>query len=139
MGAGFIIRCSKCGHSVSTSGPWEFYRNWIGKKKPYGHPGPTSWWAKRRGIYGLSEILYCAHCDETFDIIVSEFKKPIKDGSSPWLRDERDLKDEFKNKENPQCPKCGHRDMILCCEEGDKIICPRCKEGKLVGTHEYQT
>ena len=137
MGAGFIIRCSKCGYSVSTSGPWEFYRNWRGKKKPYGHPVPISWWARRRGIYGLLEILYCPHCDETFDVIVSEFKKPIKNGSSPW-GDEHELKDEFKDKV-PQCPKCGHSDMMLVPGENDEITCPRCKEGILEGTHEYQT
>jgi hypothetical protein len=138
MGAGFIIRCSKCEFSVTTSGPWEFYRNWIGKRKPYGHPGPINFIAKMRGIFGFSGILYCLHCDEIFDVILSEFKKPIKDGSSPW-GDDHELKDEFKEEKKAQCPKCGNRDMIFSPGESDEITCPRCKEGKLEGVLKYQS
>jgi hypothetical protein len=138
MGAGVLIRCSKCEFSVTTSGPWEFYRNWIGRRKPYGHPASISWWAERRGIYGFSEILYCPHCDETFDVILSEFKKPIKDSLSAWGMLIK-LSEECKEEKKAQCPKCGNRDMIFSPGESDEISCPRCKEGKLEGVPKYKS
>jgi len=53
MGAGYSHRCNKCGYSVSTSGPWEFYRDNKGERRHYGHPVPFSDEARKRGIHGL--------------------------------------------------------------------------------------
>jgi len=45
-----------------TSGPWEFYRDEEGRRKPFGNPVPISKGAAERGIYGLSGKLYCPNC-----------------------------------------------------------------------------
>jgi len=70
MGAAYSHTCNECGHVVRTSGPWEFYRDKEGKRKPYGHPAPTSREAAEAGIYGLSAELYCPECGKTYDIII---------------------------------------------------------------------
>jgi hypothetical protein len=59
MGSWYKLKCDNCGYSVNTSGPWEFYRDSEGKRKPYGHPVPTSKEAEESGIHGLTGELYC--------------------------------------------------------------------------------
>jgi len=136
MGAGYIHECDKCGYSVSTSGPSEFYRDSTGERKPYGHPSPISKEAKKCGIYGLSADLYCPNCDKNFDLILVEFKKPSKDGIGVWTGG-CEPKDEFKGKNAVKCPKCGSTNLVLGPDEDRKITCPRCKEGRLVGKMEW--
>jgi len=136
MGAGYILRCDKCGYSVSTSGPWEFYRDSNGNRKPYGHPGPASKEAEQSGIYGLSGRLYCPKCDKTFNLVMGEFAKPSQESLLVWLG-RCEPKDEFKQEGTVKCPKCGGTNMILESVEGKEIVCPRCKEGKLVGEMEW--
>ena len=136
MGAGYVHKCDKCGYSISTSGPWEFYLDSTGKRKPYGHPTPISREAKKRGIYGLSGELYCVDCNMTFDLILVEFKKPSLDALSVW-GGRCELKDEFNDEGAVKCPKCGGRNLILGPVEDGEITCPRCKEGELVGAIEW--
>lgn len=137
MGAGYVHKCNKCGYSVSTSGPWEFYRDSKGKRKPYGHPVPMSEEARQRGIYGLSGELYCPNCDEVFDLILVEFKEPSQDSLSVWGGMCEPI-DEFKDEEGAvKCPKCGNRNLILGPMEDREATCPRCKYGKLVGKMEW--
>ena len=131
MGAEFIHKCDKCGYSVSTSGPWEFYRDTNGKRKFYGHPVPESEEARQRGIYGLSGNVYCSNCDKTFDIILVEFKEPSQDSLWVWCG-RCEPKDEFKKKGAVKCPECGNINLILE-PVGKKVTCPRCNKGKLVG------
>ena len=136
MGAEYSHKCNKCGYFVSTSGPWEFYRDSKGDRKFYGHPVPISDEARQRGIYGLSGELYCSNCDETFDLILVEFKKPSQDSSSVWSG-KCEPKNEFKGEGAVKCPKCGSTNLILGPVEDREVACPRCKEGKLVGKMEW--
>jgi uncharacterized protein YbaR (Trm112 family) len=125
MGAGFAWTCDHCGHSVRTSGPWEFYRDREGRRKPYGHPVPISQEAKDAGVSGLSGELYCPNCDEVFDVIRVEFKRPT---SNPWSKDNEPT-DEFKGKDRVTCPRCRVSLLIAAPGPGEKIACPRCKVG----------
>ena len=136
MGAGFIHKCDKCGYSVSTSYPWEFYRDSKGKRKPYGHPVPTSEEARQCGIYGLSGEVYCPNCDKTFDLILVEFKEVSQDSLSVW-GSRCEPKDEFKKEGAVKCPECGGINLILEPVENREVTCPRCNKGKLVGHMEW--
>lgn len=84
MGAGYIHKCDKCGYTVHTSGPWEFYRDSNGERKEYGHPTPFSKEAELCGISGLSGELYCPKCDQVWDLVLVEYKSPIKEGFLVW-------------------------------------------------------
>jgi len=138
MGAVHSHTCNKCGYSVTTSGPWEFYRDGEGERRWFGHPLPLSDEAKKRGIYGLFGTLYCPSCDETFDRILVEFKKPSHDFLSVWLGKCEPL-DEFKQKGAVRCPRCGGLNLVLGAMKDREIACPRCIEGKLVGRVEKIT
>lgn len=136
MGAGYIHKCDKCDFSVHTSGPWEFYRDDKGRRKAYGHPDPISEEAESNGIYGLSGNLYCPDCNKTFDLILVEFKKASMDGLSVWSN-KCEPKDEYKQDDAVKCPDCGNKNLILEYNENMEVICPKCKEGKLVGKMEW--
>jgi len=136
MGAAWVHKCDKCNYSVHTSGPWEFYRDNEGKRKFYGHPVVASEEAEQRGIYGLSCDLYCLNCDETFDLIQVEFKKPSFDSLSVWVG-KCEPKDKYKVEDAVRCPKCDGIDLMLLPVKDREITCPRCKEGKLVGEMEW--
>jgi len=136
MGAQYSHTCNKCGYSVTTSGPWELYRDRQGERRWYGHPVPLSDEAKKRGIHGLSGTVYCPSCDERCDLILVEFKKPSHDSLSVWSGKCEPL-DEFKEKGAVKCPRCGHSDLILGPVEDREITCPRCKEGRLVGKMDW--
>jgi len=148
-------KCTRCGYSVITCGPWEFYRNSGGKRKQYGHPAPLSLEAARAGIWGYSATVYCPNCDRVFDVILKEYKKPYyKDREKgvfikhplifnilpgfmkrtlfkkPELPE---LKDEYKKEGAVKCPKCGNTNLVRPDEDNIRIVtCPRCKEGKLI-------
>jgi DNA-directed RNA polymerase subunit M/transcription elongation factor TFIIS len=132
MGAGFAFTCGKCGYTVQTSGPWEFYRNAKGERKDYGHPSPRSKEAERQGVYGLSGELYCAHCDKVFDVILVEYKEPAREALGVWTGG-CEPKDEYKDPDAVKCPQCGSTALVLEPEEGQGIPCPRCKEEQMVG------
>lgn len=132
MGTGYAYLCNGCGYSVSTSGPWEFYRDSQGNRKPYGHPVPTSQEARERGICGFSADMYCPKCDKIFDIILSEFKGPPNDYFSAWAA-WREPGGELKDAGRVKCPECHDTNLIWNTKETEKVVCPRCKEGTMLG------
>jgi hypothetical protein len=136
MGTGYIHKCDKCGYSVKTSGPWEFYRDNEGRRKHYGHPVAISDEARAKGIYGLSGILFCRDCNKTSDLIIVEFKEASPDALSVWSG-KCEPKDDYKKHEAIKCPECGCSNLILGTKENTKTICPKCKEGKLAGMMEW--
>lgn len=136
MGAKFRHKCDRCGHCVFTSGPWEFYRDSKGNRKPYGHPVPTSEDAKQRGIYGLSGDIYCPKCDKVFDLVLVEFVKPALDSLMVWAGG-CEPRGEFKREGAVKCPLCDSIDLILETSENREVLCPRCKAGKLLGGVEW--
>lgn len=136
MGAGFTHKCSHCGYSISTSGPWEFYRDSQGNRKPYGHPVPISEEAEKQGIHGLSGELYCPNCDKVFNLILVEFKNPSNDTLSIWSG-RCEPKEEFRQENMVKCPECGNTNMILEPVKDKVIICPRCKVGHFMGYMEW--
>lgn len=132
MGSLYTLRCDKCGYSVRTSGPWEFYRDESGTRKPYGHPAPCSREAARRGIYGLSADLYCPACDSVSDVILVEFKQPSSESLSVW-GGQCEPMDEYKREGAVRCPNCNNQRMTLSGDESGEVSCPRCSGGVLRG------
>ena len=136
MATGFTHTCSNCSYSVSTSGPHEFYRDADGVRKPYGHPAPFSDEARERGIYGLSGALYCAKCDEVFDVILVEFEEPAQNDIMVW-GGRCTPKQGYRGRRVIKCPKCTIRNLILIRQEGEEPMCPRCRRGRLIGRAEW--
>ncbi len=134
MGASYLFKCSKCDYSFSTSGPWEFYRNKKGNRKPYGHPCPSSKEARIQGIYGLSGELYCIDCDKIIDIILVEYKQPSNESLFVWSG-KLEPKDEYKREGAIKCPDCNGTGLVL--QPIEDLLCPRCKEGRLIGDIEW--
>jgi len=136
MGAKYTHKCNKCGYSVSTSGPWEFYRDSEGNRKFFGHPSPNSEEARQSGIQGLFGNLYCPKCDKVFDLVLDEYKKPTFNKIDMWLgRCESTYK--YNQEDADKCPICGNTDLILKPLENEEIVCPRCGKGKLVGKMDW--
>ncbi len=132
MGVGYRYMCDWCLYFVRTSGPWEFYRDSKGNRKPYGHPVPTSEEAEKRGIQGFSGDLYCPKCDKTFDTVLVEFAGPSEGYASTWAGwNERT--NELMHEERFMCPECRTTQMIWNTREAEEAVCPRCKEGILRG------
>jgi rRNA maturation protein Nop10 len=130
MGAEYVLECDKCGRSIRISGPWEFYRDETGRRKPYGHPGPMSEEAKERGVYGLSATMYCPDCGRVSSLILVEFVTPVKYPQPVWLG-HHEPKDEYKGEDPIKCPKCGSTNLLD--EPPDtELPCPRCKQGRLI-------
>jgi len=130
MGASYTHKCDKCEYSVNTSGPWEFYRDDEGTRKPYGHPGPGSEEAAKRGISGLSSKLYCPSCDKVSDLIVVEFKNPSFESLYVWAGKCEPL-DKYKREGAVRCPHCDNQRLILESDKHGDVPCPRCTEGIL--------
>ena len=135
MGASFSHQCDNCGYTVNTSGPWEFYRDKNGVKKPYGHPVPTSKEAEDNGIKGLYGTFYCSKCDKTFESIIVEYKKSTKHSLDVWGGMAEPL-DEYKNL-ILKCPDCGNIDLLTDASNEKLINCPKCKKGKFIGMMEW--
>jgi ribosomal protein S27E len=126
MGAWYAHRCEKCDYEVNTQGPWEFYRDKNGTRKPYGKIAPVSKEAAECGISGLMGEVYCPDCDEVFEVILVEFKTPtIKSPNAEII-------DECKKKDAVKCPKCGNLELIFE-DDHENINCPRCENGILIG------
>ena len=136
MGAVFEHKCNSCGYSVSTSGPWEFYRKKNGRMEPYGHPVPVSKEAQERGIYGLYGNLYCPICDATHEIILVEFKEPCRRSIQAW-GGEFEPKDEYKKKDVVKCPSCDNTELVLYPEAEKQLVCQHCRIGVMVGSMRF--
>lgn len=131
LGAWYSHECDNCGYTVNTQGPWEFYRDKEGTRKPYGHPGPTSLEAEKRGISGLCGIFYCNKCDAIFEAIIVEFKKPTRESLDVWRRTP-EPKDECEKREKIECPVCGNTKLLFDDRDIEEIKCPQCKKGKFI-------
>jgi hypothetical protein len=121
MGFGYTWKCKTCGNEITLSGPWEFYRDNEGKRKPYGHPTPNTEEARKAGVKGFSEALYCSKCREVRDAITQEFRKPVINDNH-WIRSY----DDDCIRVEPKCDKCG---MGLKGNLEEKDICPKCNKG----------
>ncbi len=133
MGAWYSHKCDNCSYEVQTDGPWEFYRDKNGKRKPYGHPIPCSTEAEESGIAGLSGSLYCSKCDHVSEMILVEFKKPTNEKLHVW--DGRlEPEDKYKKEGAVKCPKCGNTDLLFGENNEIEFKCPRCKKGKFKST-----
>ena len=119
MGSGTEWKCNSCGYEVITSGPWEFYRDATGQRKPYGHPVPISDEARQAGMKGFSVKWYCPDCRTVQDVILIEYKEPVAHYEK-W-------KGFGQSSESaPECPKCGAELKRML--KGH--VCPRCTDGK---------
>lgn len=130
MGAGYEYICDTCGYKVETSGPWEFYRDTEGQRKPYGHPVPMSQEAEEAGIKGFSINAYCPQCDRVRDVILVEFETP-RDYHAAWAGCGR-LPDDHQL----TCGICGGR---LCEYLPGKLSCPRCQKGTFKHTKFWKS
>ncbi len=129
MGAGYEWKCTACGYKIETSGPWEFYVDKKGNRKPYGHPSPMSREAKKSGVYGLSAAMYCPKCDRVEDSILVEFEAPQKDMLDVWSGRAR-VKQQYEHSV-PTCTQCGG--ILYLALPEDEIKCPRCNKGTFEG------
>ena len=136
MGAVFEHKCTSCGYSVSTSGPWEFYRDKNGQMTPYGHPVPASKEAQERGIYGFYGTLYCPICDATHEIILVEFKEPCRRSIQAW-GGEFEPKEEYQKKDAVKCPSCGSIALLFGPAKEKQLVCQHCGKGMMIGSTRF--
>ena len=120
MGAGTEWKCNNCGYTINTSGPWEFYRNAVGRRGVYGHPKPTSKEAAQTGIKGYFVKWYCPNCRTVEDSVEIEFKEHV-DRHEQWNQLEMALPPKAF------CTSCGAELQERL--DGDEI-CPKCNKGK---------
>lgn len=136
MGSGYEHKCDRCGYEVATSGPWEFYRDELGLRHPYGHPVPASDEAERAGIAGLSAEMYCLDCRQVSDVILVEFVRPAEDSLLVWLGRCEPM-EEYRHEGAVRCPSCGSTNLLLGPDETRTIPCPRCGVGRVVGRETW--
>ena len=109
-------KCERCGFTVETSGPHEFYRDDNVELLPYGHPTVGSEEAEEKGVKGFYICGYCIQCDSAKVIIIREFNSPIHNWHCHIL-DNNEVK-SFK----PICGECGTRLILDFFEKP----CPKC-------------
>ena len=126
MGTGYFHHCSHCSFSLSTSGPWEFYRDEEGNRQAYGHPIPLSPEAEERGIWGYSAEIYCLQCMELQETILVEWGDPR----------EEDFPLQEIPDTPPTCPICQSKKVIFEASRRE-LPCPQCKKGTLKGEVEW--
>jgi hypothetical protein len=80
MPFGYEYQCDHCGLEIRLSGLWEFYRDELGLRHPYGHPFACCEEAERSGVSGFYIEMYCPKCRSVRNIVVIEFDHP-KNGS----------------------------------------------------------
>jgi hypothetical protein len=129
MGAGYRHTCDRCSYTIDTSGPWEFYRDLLNQRKPYGHPGPMSQEAEERGVAGYYAIMYCLVCNQKVDVILQEFRPPVSSGFEALAR----ISDSQYGGNEARCPNCGVGDLVLGPREDAIVVCPQCRKGTMVG------
>jgi hypothetical protein len=124
----FEFACDVCGHTVSTSGPHEFYRDVDGHHNRYGHPYPADTKAMEQGISGMNAVMYCPECGLVSDLVLVEFEQPVRateQGSSNFDISESSLVPP------PSCEHCGHPNLVLRPKSGQEMPCLVCYEGLL--------
>lgn len=130
MGQGFPLECNVCGLEREPSGPWEFYRDEQGEMKDYGHPSPSSQEALEAGIYGFYAEMYCIPCGELRQIVLEEYEEPVE-SSLDLLTGDHQPQIKYSNEDDPACPQCQTRGLILRPEPHADIPCPKCEDGQL--------
>jgi hypothetical protein len=141
MGMGLSFKCNTCGYAHDTWHNNEFYRDSAGQMKGYAHPRPVSEEARRSGIWGFFDSLYCPSCRKLQVVVTVEFKKP-RDYHSAWgwqFGPKDDLMEYDK-----KCPECGGVDLADWIEEPRplqyrELPCPKCSNGKLLMVNEWQS
>lgn len=135
MGQGFPLECSVCDFQLEPSGPWEFYRDKYGKLKDYGHPSPSSPAAEEAGIMGFYAVMYCPTCGKLRKLVLEEFEEPVETADSLWSG-KPVPRLEYRNEEDPACPRCGGHGLILRPDPDQRLACPKCEDGvlQLVGS-----
>ncbi len=123
------FRCSECGYSVGTSGPWHFIldehgnRNYL--KTPPSDSEPK---APYNGV-GSYAHMYCSTCDETYGILLSEVIGPRLGRMPESLRNRFELA-----RHDGLCPICGDDATLLHNQSGDThVLCPHCNKGTFHG------
>ena len=117
----YYLQCNKCEHAVRTSGLFGFSRDENSERIVIRHPGDKS-----LELHGNSAILYCSQCDNTFDIVLTEYNPP-----------KNYLERYFKNCNTEVinhlvvCPTCHSERVYLSIDNDTYIKCPRCNEGML--------
>lgn len=130
MGAFHQFQCSVCGHEFVTSGPWEFYRDARGERRPVGHPRPTSPEAASAGIHGLDAVCYCTRCGNTARVVVREYDKPL---DPYWQWEPGNEREKIGHRDiAPPCPHCHGTDLVLDPGEGLVLTCPKCQAGVMM-------
>lgn len=130
MGQGFPLECDTCDYQPEPSGPWEFYRDGHGKLKDYGHPTPNSPEAAEVGIHGFYAIMYCPGCGKLRKLILEEYDEPVDSAHSLWSGAVvPEVK--YQNEDDPACPRCDGRGLILRPDADQRIDCPKCAGGTL--------
>lgn len=130
MGQGFPLECKSCGFQREPSGPWEFYRDMYGKLKDYGHPRPNSDEASEAGIWGFYAVMYCRECGKLRKVVLEEYEEPVSSSEDLWSG-ENPPRVKYTNEEDPPCPRCDHRGLILRPDRNERIPCPKCDDGAL--------
>jgi hypothetical protein len=133
MGAGYRHTCDKWGYSVSTTGPYEFYRDRFGQRKVYGHPHAISEEARERGIAGFAAKMFCTSCDEVVDVILQDFPTTLDRPLDAWLG----ASNTRLQGAQARCPDCGSPELLLGGRDDAIVACPRCQRGNLVGKLEW--
>jgi Zn finger protein HypA/HybF involved in hydrogenase expression len=119
MGFSTDWRCEQCGYTLCISGLWEFYRDDMGLRRFYGHPGASSPEAAESGVKGFTTDDYCPKCREIRTVVVLEFVNPKNRALDAWLSVKQ-------NQYQTLCDRCG-TPLKNSLEESD--VCPKCNKG----------
>lgn len=131
MGQGFPLECNKCDFQTEPSGPWEFFRDKYGKLRDFGHPTPSSPEAEAAGIHGFYAEMYCPTCGKLRRVVLEEYDEPAESADSLWAG-QAVPKVKYQNAEDPACPRCDSRGLILRPDPDQRIDCPKCPDGALM-------
>jgi hypothetical protein len=130
MGQGFPLECNVCKAKREPSGPWEFFRNQDGEMEDYGHPEPKSKEAEEAGIHGFYAEMYCMHCGDLRNVILEEYEQPVN-SALELLTGDKQPTIKYRNEDDPACPVCSKRGLVLRPEPLADIPCPQCDDGQL--------
>jgi len=90
------------------------------KKAPDEHRITRTDESERKGGSGFCLTAYCPSCDKTLDLVTRELKGGVEVDYKPL-----------------KCPYCLSEKLVVAPDKETVIVCPRCKEGRLIGKNEY--
>lgn len=126
MPFGYDWKCNHCGNQIRTGGLWEFYRDELGLRHPYGHPVPVSKEAIKSGVQGFFGEWYCPKCREVRNIVAVEFVEP-KNGSLDACK--AGLSDKIEAPKREYEAVCDRCNTPLKDHLDKSDICPKCNTG----------